>query len=192
MLTGGPGGGKTALARTLRDEDPNADRWLLVPEAATILLSAGLVQGQRAFQQEVVRLQIALESGIGRAGARVPGKPGRVHVCDRGTLDSLAYWRLGGWDEQAFFDLTGMDHAEHLRRYDGVIHLQSSAIEAGNHYDSGPHAGRIEPPEEAAAIDALCAEVWREHERYVLVENAGRDWPAKRRRAREVLARWLS
>ena len=36
MLTGGPGGGKSALMAELRAADPCAERWLLMPEAAPL------------------------------------------------------------------------------------------------------------------------------------------------------------
>ncbi|MDQ3813065.1 MAG: DUF4329 domain-containing protein [Armatimonadota bacterium] len=42
MLTGGPGGDKSTLMRELREADPHARHWLLVPEAAPLLFQAGL------------------------------------------------------------------------------------------------------------------------------------------------------
>lgn len=192
VLTGGPGGGKSTLMAELRAEDPQAERWLLVPEAARLLLSAGLVQGSKHFQNEVVRLQIALEAGVARGGGCGGDGPDRVLICDRGTLDSLAYWRLCGWSDQEFFNLTRMDLEAHGVRYDGVIHLQTSAIGAEGHYAHGAEAGRIESSGQAAEIDRQCGQVWAGHPRYVLVENAGRDWAAKSQAARDVLRRWVS
>ncbi len=197
VLTGGPGGGKSTFISELQAEDPRGERWLPVPEAASLLLSAGLVRGEKAFQQAVVRLQIALEDAVAEGAGAGTGtgrtvRGDRILLCDRGTVDSLAYWRLGGWDEQAFFDLLGMSHQDHLRRYFGVIHMQTSAVGAEAHYQAGPQTVRNELPEQAARIDALCAEVWRGHRRYALIENAGRDWGAKARAAREVLDRWLA
>ena len=192
VLTGGPGGGKSTLMAELRAEDPQAERWLLVPEAARLLLSAGLVQGSKHFQREVVRLQIALEGGVARGGDRTEDGPGRTLICDRGTLDSLAYWRLGGWDDQEFVDLTRMDLEAHRARYDGVIHLQTSAIDAEGHYAHGAEAGRKESLRQATEIDRLCGQAWAGHPRYVLVENAGRDWAAKLQAAHDVLRQWMS
>ena len=37
VVTGDPGGGKTTLIRELRADDPQRERWLLVPEAAPML-----------------------------------------------------------------------------------------------------------------------------------------------------------
>lgn len=184
-LTGGPGGGKTTLVRELRAADPHSRRWVLVPEAASLLISAGLTPREKPFQRAVVRLQLALED----ACAEVAG-PDRILVCDRGTVDSLAYWRMNGWDEQEFFYLTGMSRDEHLARYFGVIHLQTTAIGAERHYRRWPEDIRHEKLEEAARIDGFCAEVSRDHPRYVLIDNTDRDWPAKSRAAHELLAQW--
>lgn len=192
VLSGGPGGGKSSLMRELRAEDPDAERYLLVPEAASLLISAGLESRTKPFQRQVVRLQIALEDAVAAAAGDCGDGAGKVLICDRGTIDSLAYWRLGGWDEQEFFDLTGMGLEDHLRRYYGVICLQTTAIGAEVHYHRGTATGRNEDLREAAEIDALCNQAWSSHPRYELIENAGRDWPAKSRAARDVLRRWLS
>jgi len=191
VMTGGPGGGKSSLIRELRAEDPHAERWLEVPEAASLLMSAGLVAGQKPFQIAVVHLQMALEENI-MEGAGGRGSPERVLLCDRGTVDSFSYWRLAGWDEQEFFDVTQMSYEKHLRRYDGVIHMQTTAIGTESAYKSGPDTPRLEPPSEAIEIDAQCARAWQGHERWALIENAGRDWQAKSQAAREVLSRWVS
>jgi hypothetical protein len=186
VLTGGPGGGKSTLLRELRAKDPNSRQWVLVPEAATLLLSAGLAPGTKVFQQAIVRLQVGLEDACAEGDGA-----GRAFICDRGTMDSLAYWRLSGWDEEEFFAATGMGPLEHLGRYFGVIHLQTAAIGAEEHYRRWPEAVRRERLEQAARIDSLCAQVWAGHPRYVLIDNAGRDWQAKSRAAHEVLSDWL-
>lgn len=191
VVTGGPGGGKSSLTQALRAEDPDARRWVPVPEGASMLIGAGLAPRTKAFQKAVVRLQMTLEDAIAAVLREDGGPAGRVMVCDRGTLDSLAYWRLGGWDDREFVDLTGMGLDEHLQRYDGVIHLQTTAIGAEAHYQRGRHAGRHECPEEAARIDALCAEAWQGHERFVSITNADRDWPSKLAAALDVLNHWI-
>ena len=70
-LTGGPCGGKSTFMRELREEDLNADHWLLVPEAAPLLFAAGLKANEKVFHRSVVRLQIALEETCATAA-----KPG--------------------------------------------------------------------------------------------------------------------
>lgn len=187
VLTGGPGGGKSALMAELRAADPFAQRWLLVPEAAPLLFQAGLDAREQRFQVAVVRLQLALEAGCAQAA-----HPGQVLVCHRGALDALAYWRRNGWQEADFFALTATLREEYLRRYRGVIHLQTAAIGAEPHYRRVPEAHRPETPAQAAQIDALCAAAWRAHPGYVLIANEGRDWSVKARAAHDLLDSWLS
>jgi len=114
-----------------------------------------------------------------------------VLICHRGTLDALACWRRNGWPEQDFFALTGTHRDEHLRRYQGVLHLQTAAIGAREHRRRWHDAHRPETLAQAAQIDALCTAAWRAHPGYVLITNDGRDWPAKARAAREQLEGWL-
>ena len=186
MLTGGPGGGKTELMRELRADDPYAERWILVPEAAPLLFQAGLDGREKRFQWAVVQLQIALEESCAKSAC-----PEQVLICHRGTLDPLAYWLRNGWDESEFFECTAMSRDEHYRRYFGVIHLQTAAIGAEAHYRRWPDAHRPETLAQAAEIDRLCVHAWRGHPRYVLIDNADRDWLEKARAARSVLTRWL-
>jgi len=185
VLTGGPCGGKTTLLRELHAVDLRGERWILVPEAAPLLFQAGLDGRQPSFQQAVVQLQIALEEICAAAAS-----PQQVLLCHRGTLDALAYWLRNGWDESEFFDATGMSREEHYRRYWGVIHLQTAAIGAEGCYRRWPDAHRPETIEQAAEIDRLCARAWSGHQRYVLVDNFGKDWPTKVCVALETLTRW--
>lgn len=187
VLTGGPGGGKTTLMRELRAEDSHARRWLFVPEAAPLLFQAGLDGREQRFQRAVVRLQISLEAICAETAAL-----GQVLLCHRGTLDPLAYWLRNGWAERDFFAYTETTQDEHFRRYWGVLHLQTAAIGAEAHYRRWPDAHRPETLAQAAETDRLCIHAWRDHPRYTLIDNAGRDWPDKSRATRELLAQWLT
>ena len=187
VLTGGPGGGKTTLMHELRIEDPNAQHWLIVPEAAPLLFQAGFDGGKKRFQRAVVRLQIAIEDNFAQAA-----KPGQVLLCHRGTLDPLAYWLRRGWDESEFFAYTETTQDEHFQRYFGVIHLQTAAIGAETHYRRWPDAHRPETHEQAIETDYLCAHAWKDHARYVLIDNAGRNWPDKMQTVRDLLDMWFT
>lgn len=189
VLTGGPGGGKTSVLSELRRRDPRAERFLIAPEAASMLLRAGHRSGTQVFQLAIVRLQLALEAQISAAEQGHEGRP-RLLICERGTVDSLAYWRHYGWPEEAFFSATGMDLGEHLGRYDGVVHLQTAAVGAEVHYRQGPKAGRLEPASEAAAIDAACVAAWSDHPCLLSIANEGLDWALKLGRALDALEHW--
>jgi len=181
-LTGGPGGGKTTLLREIRSRDGGERRFLAVPEAATILLGAGLSRREKSFQLGIVRLQLAMEDAIAAAA-----RPEQIVVCDRGTVDSLAYWRLNGWLQNEFFTETGLTHSEHLARYDAVIHLQTTAIGASTHYSRHGDVERSEELPLAARIDSLIAEAWAGHPRYHLVRNVRGGWRPKSETARRIL-----
>ena len=182
VLTGGPCGGKTTLMQELRAADAGAERWLLTPEIAPVLFYAGLDPRPERFEPAVAQLQMAMEDACARAA-----RPAQVMLCHRGSLDPLAYWRrAGSGDESRFFELTGSSRDDHLRRYDGVLHMQTTAIGAAWDYRSWPEGPRIETPEEAARIDELCLAVWGGHPRRV-VAPAQPDWPGKASVARDAL-----
>jgi len=187
VLTGGPGGGKTTLMNELRAEDPYAERWLFVPEAAPLLFRSGLNGREKSFQRTVVNLQIAMEEICAEAA-----KPGQVLLCHRGTLDPLAYWLRNEWNEQEFFAFIGMRREEHFQRYDGVIHLQTAAIGAEAFYKRWPDAHRPETLEQAAETDRLCTHAWAGHPRYTLIGNTFCDWHDKAQAAHELLKCWLA
>jgi len=181
-LTGGPGGGKTTLLRELRAADPNAERFVCVPEAATLLLQAGLRQGTQAFQLGIVAVQRTLEDA-----AREGTGADRCIVCDRGIVDSLAYWLLHGWSRDDFFDRTGLAPEEHLARYDVAIHLQTAAVGAEAHYRQHGDVVRSEKHGEAAHIDRIIAELWEEHSGYHFVGNTSLSWTVKSEAARVLI-----
>jgi len=189
-LTGGPGGGKSTLMRELREDDPRSDRWLLAPEAAPLLFQAGLRAQARSFQVAVVRLQIALEEACVEVAVSIGC--GQVLVCHRGTMDALGYWLYSGWAEDEFFSRTAMSRGELFGRYNGVIHLQSTAIGAEVHYRRWPEAHRPETLEQAAAIDRMCGRVWEAHPRYIKIANTGKGWLEKSHAAKTALSRWLA
>lgn len=187
VLTGGPGGGKTTFMNELRVADPYAERWLLVPEAAPLLFQAGLSAREKNFQKAVVHLQVALEDSCAAAAIA-----GQVLICHRGALDPLAYWLRAGWPEEEFFTLIDMTRSALCERYQAVLQLQSAAIGAPAHYRRWPEAHRPETLEAAAETDRLCAQAWRGHSRYALIDNTARDWTAKAGAALAVLNGWLT
>lgn len=186
VLTGGPGGGKTTLMRELRAAGPHRGHWLFVPEAAPLLFQVGLDGREQCFQRAVVRLQMALEEICAETASA-----DQILLCHRGTLDPLAYWLRNGWAEHDFFTYTETTRDEHFHRYWGVIHLQTAALGAEAHYPRWPDAHRPETLAQAAETDHLCARAWRDHPRYVLIDNIGRDWPAKAQAARDFLQQWV-
>lgn len=170
VLTGGPGAGKSAVLETVRRT--LCEHVLVLPEAAGVLFRGGFPRRKdresvRAAQRAIFHVQRELE-----AVGDVP-RPAVV-LCDRGTVDVLAYWPGPAEDFWAA-TRTGLD-AE-LHRYELVLHLRTPGpvIEPG---DAAAGAEGVDPvPLEAAVaaavIDARVEQVWRPHPRRVLIESRG-------------------
>ena len=171
----------------LRQEDPRAERFILVPEAATLLIQAGHRPGTQSFQLAVVRLQRVLE----RECSRMADPEKKVLICDRSTVDSLAYWLLIGGIEEEFFEVTGMTYKDLYERYDGAIQLQTAAIGALANYRRISEGARTEDAEEAARIDGLCTRVWYRHPRFHLIENTNCVWKDKSAQTRKRLTQLI-
>jgi predicted ATPase len=185
ILTGGPGGGKTALIDELSRDPAWVGRFAALPEAIFTLRNANISPQEKLFQRVMVQMQMAMEDGLACA-LEPDGR--RMILCHRGSLDPLAYWLDRGWPEEEFFEYTGTSREAHYRRYASVIHMVSAADGAIAHYKKYPQAHRPETPQQAIHLDRLLQQVWSEHPHYFRIDNDGRDWPAKAGRAREILA----
>jgi len=153
VLTGGPGAGKTAILELVRATACRHVR--VLPEAASILFGGGFprhdgVEGRRALQRAIFHVQRELEALAEDEGAA-------ILLCDRGTLDGVAYWP--GEPDDLWADVRSSPAAE-LQRYSAVIHLKPPGAHGG--YNHGNRA-RIESARVAAQIDERIAEVWAAH-----------------------------
>jgi hypothetical protein len=187
VLTGGPGGGKTALIRELAGDPAWAGRILALPEAIAVAGQVGISPGERLFQRLMVEIQRGLEQALERT--LEPGDR-RLILCHRGTFDPLAYWLDRGWSEDQFYAFTGAGRSAHYQRYAAVLHLVTAADGAAVFYRCWPDSHRPEQPEDAIRLDRLLAHAWGDHPHYYRIDNAGRDWPAKAQAARAVLERY--
>ncbi|HEY5951152.1 MAG TPA: ATP-binding protein [Kofleriaceae bacterium] len=154
VLTGGPGAGKTAVLETMRKT--LCKHVMVVPESAGLVFGGGFPRGttpeaRRAAQRAIFYVQRELEVAI---------MPENVSIalCDRGTIDGLAYWPGPGelWPQ------VGTTLDEQLARYHAVIHLRTPPIEHGY---NNQNPLRTESAKEAAVIDARIAEAWARHPR---------------------------
>lgn len=185
VLTGGPGGGKSTLIDDLRKNSQwAAGRFTCLPEAVQYARFCQISPDEKLFQRMVVHLQVGLEDGMLRA--LEPAGP-RLILCHRGSLDPLAFWRLRGWPGAEFYAYTGMSREEHYRRYAAVIHLVTAADGVPREYTRWPQAHRPEEPQEAVQLDRWLEEAWGGHPAYYRLDNLGMDWPAKSRKAQEIL-----
>ena len=163
VLTGGPGGGKTTAADLFRREI--GERVVIVPEAATILFQGGFPRSRephasRFAQTTIFHVQRNLED------VQAALYPGRMLLCDRGTVDGAAYWPGTPFD---YFDAVGTTLETELRRYDAVIFFETAAV--GGASIEGGNPVRNESLEEAVALDARLRGLWARHPCFVLVPN---------------------
>ena len=159
VLTGGPGAGKTAALELVRRSFCRHVK--VLPEAASLVFGGGFPRETddvclAAAQRAIYFVQRELETvGDNHNPA--------VVVCDRGTLDGLAYWP-GTADE--FFASVGATAGAELARYDVVIHLRTPSADRGYNHQNPL---RTESSLRAAQIDARIFEVWNAHPRRLVV-----------------------
>jgi hypothetical protein len=163
VITGGPGGGKTTaldlFQRELKSEVT------IVPEAATLLFGHGLCREDdpcriRALQLAIHRMQVGLE-GIFR-----DFYPDRLLICDRGTLDGLAYWP---GDEASYFEAIGSSFAREVSRYAAVVFFQTAAIHGEDVKSNNPY--RSEDARAALALDERLKRVWERHPHFHFIPS---------------------
>ncbi|MFD2167170.1 AAA family ATPase [Thalassotalea euphylliae] len=164
VLTGGPGGGKTTAIDLIRREF--AGKLAIVPESATMMFSGGIERAEndnvlKAQQTAIFHLQKHLED-VQRATY-----PECVILCDRGSLDGLAYWP---GDEQDFFTHMGTTLEEELARYDAVIFFETAAKSGESIRSNNPV--RNESEQAAVELDNKLQAVWSKHPNFNLVGSS--------------------
>lgn len=162
VLTGGPGAGKTAVLEL-------AHRMLcshveVLPEAASIVFKGGFprrnsVHAQQATQRAIFQIQSELENTILEREDHL-----HVVLCDRGTIDGLAYWP-GLHDD--FWAQTQTTLEQELSLYHKVIHLHTPSLNHGYQKNNI----RTESNSEAELIDTRLVDVWSQHPQRFIVNS---------------------
>lgn len=166
VLTGGPGAGKTAVQQVAVHAFPG--RIINVPEAATILFNGGFPRlpdplSRCAAQRAIYHVQRELEAlheGVAN---------GCALLCDRGTVDGLAYWR----DQADFFEAVSSTRDAELARYHAVIQLGVPTDDEG--YDR-KNPTRIETSAEAKLIGQRIRDAWEGHPQFVYIPSTQSFW----------------
>lgn len=153
VLTGGPGAGKTAVLELVRATACQHVR--VLPEAASVVFGGGFprrdgLDERRAAQRAIFHVQRELE-------ALEQAQNAAILLCDRGTVDGLAYWPGEPGDLWAAVHSTV---TAELQRYAAVIHLRTPS--AGQGYNHG-NPIRTESADAAARIDGRIADIWAAH-----------------------------
>jgi predicted ATPase len=160
VLTGGPGGGKTAILEMARRYF--CKHVVLLPEAASIIFGGGFPRldsaaGRRSAQRAIYRVQRELEE------MAVRSRPA-VILCDRGTVDGLAYWP---GTHRSFFQEFGISPAKELARYASVIHVEIPSSATMYRRDGIRH----ETMAQARTLDRRIARAWSKHPRQLVVDS---------------------
>lgn len=164
VITGGPGAGKTALLELVRKNF--CDHITIVPEAASILFGGGFprlenLTGRKASQRAIFFVQRELER------IALEKKNVSLILCDRGTVDGLAYWP--GLEEEFWKDV-GSSLYQELARYSAVIHLRTPQYNQGYNHQNPL---RTENLEEALRIDEKILRAWEHHTKRFVVQSEG-------------------
>ena len=163
VVTGGPGAGKTAVLEMARRSF--CKHIAILPEAAGIVFGGGFPRlaseaGRCASQRAIYYTQRELEVMASGHAADIA-----VALCDRGTIDGVAYWPK---EPASYWREVGTSHEAELRRYSAVVHLRTPALAQGFDH-SNPL--RVESAEQAAALDLRIANAWAAHPRRVEVAS---------------------
>ncbi len=159
VLTGGPGAGKTAILELARKYFCRHVH--VLPESASLLFGGGFPRlpsdpGRMAAQRAIFYVQRELERSVDDESEPA------ITLCDRGTLDGIAYWPQ---DAQSFLQAVGTTQAEQIARYDAVIHLRTPTVGFDH---SNPL--RIENAQQAMELDKRIEDAWAGHPRRIFVE----------------------
>ncbi len=162
VLTGGPGAGKTAILEMTKKL--LTEKSIILPEAASIIFGGGFwrlpsLTARAAAQRAIFHVQTQLETMVCDEKKWIMG------LCDRGTLDGLAYWPH---DEKSFWEMSNSNLERELNKYYAVIHLRSPSDQFGyNHMNPL----RIESATQSQIIDERIANIWKKHPRYEVIES---------------------
>jgi len=161
VLTGGPGAGKTAVLEVIRRAF--CRHVAVLPEAAGIVFGGGFPRidtevGRRAAQRAIFAIQRELERLLSESHTAA------VVLCDRGTLDGLAYWPSAA---ASFFEEMGVSRDSQFAKYASVIHLRTPPASLYNQ----DNPLRIESSERALEVDGRILSAWEGHPKRRLVAS---------------------
>lgn len=160
VITGGPSGGKTTLIEALKKE--MGTKVSVVQESASILYRGGFPRirsniGTQRAQRAIYYTQKELE-GL----AKDQATDEQLIVCDRGSLDAIAYWPQV---TESFFTNLNTTETEEISRYDWLLHLDTAGAE---YYDTS-NPIRTETFLEALALNNKIKDAWKNHPKKLVV-----------------------
>jgi nicotinamide riboside kinase len=160
-VTGGPSGGKTTLIEVLQKDLKS--KVTVIPETASILYRGGFPrratpEARKHVQRAIYFTQKELEELI------VGESKSPTIVCDRGSLDSIAYWPS---DVADFLESLKTSIATEIARYDWVIHLDTADQDS---FDT-TNPIRTETHKEAQELNLKIKEAWSQHPQRIIISH---------------------
>jgi predicted ATPase len=180
VLTGGPGAGKTAILEMAKKTI--CDEVAFLPEAASIVYGGGFwrlpsLSAKTCAQTAIYHIQNEMEKMV------VAEKKWHIGICDRGTLDGLAYWPL---NEEAFWSMGQTSMQQEFTKYRAIIHLRTPSDNLGYNHQNPL---RVENSLQASEIDNRIAEIWKHHPDYNVIENT-EDFITKAQKAIDLIIKY--
>lgn len=162
VLTGGPSAGKSAVLEMI--QKIFCSHITVIPESASIIFSGGFFRrptnpAVKGAQRAIFKVQQELEQII------FEEQNTALAICDRGTLDGLAYWPES---ESNFWKQVGSSKKVEFSRYQAVIHLKTPPLNQGYNLNNPM---RIESATQAHEIDSLLLEIWQSHPNHHIIES---------------------
>lgn len=175
VLTGGPSAGKTSVLDFITRAE--SERVIAVPEAATILYGGGFPRSKnpdirRCQQRAIYYVQRELENIAGIEA------DGRAILCDRGSLDGIAY--SPATPDEFLRSLSTTMEIE-LKRYDWVLHLDTADVDS---YQLSQM--RIEDTSEALNLNRKIKDAWKLHPQRIVV-GSSEDFLAKVQKTHDLV-----
>lgn len=163
VLTGGPGAGKTAALEFMKKL--LCPHIAILPEAASVLFGGGFWRldsdsAKKASQRAIFHVQQEMQNLF------IDEKKWTVGLCDRGTLDGLAYWP---GSQREYFHAINSNQEREYAKYFAVIQMRSPSVKDGYNHENPI---RIETAEHASIIDEEIYEIWKDHPNYYLIDSS--------------------
>jgi predicted ATPase len=162
VITGGPGAGKTAVLESVKML--LCEHAAILPEAASLIFSGGFWRlesdsAKQAAQRTIYHVQTEMEKLVSDEGKWC------LALCDRGTVDGLAYWT---GSEKSFWESFSTTKEIQFLKYSSVIHLEVPKPHQGYNHQNPL---RKESASEAAVIDEKIHLAWRNHPGYHFIKS---------------------
>ena len=165
VITGGPGGGKTTALDLFKREF--LGQVAVIPESATAIFEGGIQREERPSIKKAVQKIIYYHQKNIEFIYEEQNK-GKILLCDRGTLDGLAYWP---GSQESFFKTMRSSFEKELNKYDAVIFFETGAVSGQDITTNNPY--RNESNEQAIKLDKKLRTIWKKHPNFKIIKSNG-------------------